>query len=102
MRPAFFGLRRDRAYFFSSGFDSLEDEGVLGVDAESAGAVVELLLEELDASGAAAGAGAGVGVGSTAGALGAGGGVVTVVSSFLQAVRPTARSAAMRSERVMF
>lgn len=77
---------------------------MLGVDIASAGAVV-LLLDELDASGAvagAAGAGAGVGVGSTAGALGAGGGVVTVVSSFLQAVRPTARSAAMRSERVMF
>ena len=96
-------MRRDGAYFFSSGFDSLEDEGMLGVDAESAGAVVELLLlEELDASGAVAGAGAGVGVGSTAGALGAGGGVVTVVSSFLQAVRPTARRAAIRSERFMF
>ena len=80
-------------------------DGVLGVYMESAGAVVvELLLEELDASGAVAGAGAGVGVGvgSTAGALGAGGGVVTVVSSFLQAVRPTARRAAIRSERFMF
>ena len=70
------------------------------MDIASAGAVV-LLLDELDAPGAA-GAGAGVGVGSTAGALGAGGGVVTVVSSFLQAVRPTARRAAIRSERVMF
>ena len=96
---------RRGAYFFSSGFDSLDDDGVLGVDMESAGAVVvELLLDELDASGAVAGAGAGVGVGvgSTAGALGAGGGVVTVVSSFLQAVRPTARRAAIRSERFMF
>ena len=36
-----------------------------------------------------------------AGALEAGAGVVTVFSSFLQAVRPTARRAAIRSERVM-
>jgi hypothetical protein len=96
----FLSLRCD-AYFFSSGLDSLELEGVLGVDIAPP---AELLLDELDASGAVAGAsgagvGAGVGVGSTAGALGAGGGVTVVVSSFLQAVRPTATRAAIRSER---
>ena len=51
--------------------------------------------------------GAGVGVGAVvdgegAGALGAGAGAgVTTFSSFLQAVRPIARSAANRSERFM-
>jgi hypothetical protein len=42
-----------------------------------------------------------VGAGEAVGALGAGGGVVTVFSSFLQAVRPTATRAAIRSERVI-
>ena len=66
-------------------------------------------LAELEAS--APGAGEGVGVvvvvddeeeEESAGALEAGGGVVTVCSSFLQAVRPTATRAAIRSERVIF
>jgi hypothetical protein len=50
------------------------------------------------------GVGAGVGAGLAIGALGAGGGgVVTFVSSFLlQAVRPTATRAAIRSERFIF
>jgi hypothetical protein len=48
-----------------------------------------------------AGVGVGVGAGEAVGALGAGGGVATVFSSFLQAVRLTATRAAMRSERVM-
>jgi hypothetical protein len=49
------------------------------------------------------GVGAGVGAGVAIGALGAGGGVVTFVSSFLlQAVRPTATRAATRSERFIF
>jgi hypothetical protein len=66
---------------------------------------------EVDDEASAPGAGEGVGVGvvvtveldelGALGALDAGGGVTTLFSSFLQAVRPTATSAAMMSERVM-
>ena len=105
-----------KRYFFSSGFDSLGEVGdgvvvVLDEAAPPAGAVLlapvpVVLLELLDAS--APGAGDGVGevvvvvvlllvLGDEAG------GVVTVFSSFLlQASRPTARAAAIRSERFMF
>jgi hypothetical protein len=94
-------------YFFSSGLDSLGEDGI-GVD----GAVDELAAPpaELEAAApvlpgvvvvSALGAGVGAGVGEAVGALGAGGGVVTVFSSFLQAVRLTATRAAMRSERVI-
>jgi hypothetical protein len=95
-----------RDYFFSSGFDSLGEAGV----------VVLLELEpmplvELDVLPAAPGVvevsapGAGVGVGAVVveGAVGAGAGAgVTTFSSFLpQAVRPIATRAATRSERFM-
>lgn len=71
------------------------------------GAVEGAPIPGLPASafGASPGAGEGVGVGAGAamGAVGAGGGVVTLVSSFLlQAVRPTATRAANRSERFIF
>lgn len=74
------------------------------VPAAPAAPVAPALLDDEAAS--APGAGVGVGVvdeeeEDAAGALGAGGGVVTVFSSFLQAVRPTATRAAIRSERVM-
>jgi hypothetical protein len=89
--------------------DSLGDEG-MGVVDELAAPPAELddaapVLPGVVASafGASPGAGEGVGVGAgeAVGALGAGGGVATVFSSFLQAVRLTATRAAMRSERVM-
>ena len=90
-----------KPYFFSSGLDSLGEEGVVTVPDG---------LDELAApvppggvlASAAPGAGVGAGAGAATGALGAGGGVVTVFSSFLQAVRPTATRAAIRSERVIF
>jgi hypothetical protein len=113
------------AYFFfiSSGLDSLGEVGIGVVDGE--------LLLELDAAPLpdmplpdvpvpveplpdvlVSAPGAGVGVGAVvegedvegAGALGAGagGGVTTFSSLLLQAVRPTATRAAMRSERFMF
>jgi hypothetical protein len=69
---------------------------------------VELELEEevLPVPGAVLSApGAGVGVGAVVeGAAGAvaGGGVTTLSSFLLQAVRPTATMAAIRSERFMF
>ena len=88
-----------RAYFFiSSGFDSLGEAGVLGEDI----APLELDDELLPVSGAGVeGVGAVVdGDGAGAGAVGAGAGVTTF-SSFLQAVRPIASNAAMRSERFM-
>jgi hypothetical protein len=103
-------FRRAReAYFFSSGFDSLGEAG-LGV--EDIGLVEELAAPpaELDEAApvlpgvvvaSAPGAGEGVGAGVALGVLGAGGGVTTLASSFLQAVRPTASSAAMMSERFM-
>jgi hypothetical protein len=50
--------------------------------------VGDVVVDELDELGAL-------------GAVDAGGGVTTLFSSFLQAVRPTATSAAMISERVM-
>jgi hypothetical protein len=103
-------------YFFSSGFDSLGEEGI-GVDGEVllelAPPLPELeappldmppLLVDPDALESAPGAGVGVGVvddDEEEGALGAGAGVTTF-SSFLQAVKPSARRAAKRSERFMF
>ena len=114
MRAGFVPSRR--AYFFSSGFDSLTEEGVLGDGvAEEPAAEEPVPPAELDAAapvppgvvvvasafGASAGAGVGAGVGAVvvAGGLGVAGGVTVLVSSFLQAVRPTATRAAMRSER---
>ncbi|HUP93966.1 MAG TPA: hypothetical protein VM164_03590 [Burkholderiales bacterium] len=104
--------------YFLSVFDSLGELGI-GV----VGAIGEVLLE-LDApvpvvlelvvpvpvvlvpvvvSALGASAGAGVGVGAATGGVGAGaGGGVTTFSSFLQAMRPTARMAARRSERFIF
>lgn len=90
-------------YFLSAGFDSLGEAGIGAVF------VAELeLLELLDpivfvvlvvfVVSAGAGAGVGVGAGAATGGVGAGGGVTTF-SSFLQAIRPTARMAARRSER---
>ena len=106
-------------YFFSVGFDSLTELGI-GV----VGAIGEVLELELDVpvpvvvelvvpvpvvlvpvvvSAFGASAGAGVGVGAATGGVGAGaGGGVTTFSSFLQAMRPTARMAARRSERFIF
>jgi hypothetical protein len=97
-----------RAYFFSSGFDSLGevgDEGVVPI-----GLVLELELDEvlpvapgvvLVLSAPVAGEGDGAVVEGALGAV-AGGGVTTFSSFLLQAVRPTASMAAMRSERFMF
>jgi hypothetical protein len=109
-----------RNYFFvASGLPSLTEDGTEGVDEAPAapgvapGVALELEapppIAELDdapvppgvAVESAPAAGEGVGVGAATGALGAGGGVVTVFSSFLQAVRPTANRAAMRMERVI-
>ena len=97
-------------YFFSSGFDSLGEAGLvveLDEAAPPAGAVLlapvlPVLLELLDAS--APGAGVGVVVVVLLLVLGdEAGGVVTVFSSFLlQAARPTTRAAAIMSERFMF
>jgi hypothetical protein len=93
------------AYFFSSGFDSLGeagDEGVVPI-----GLVDELELDEAEPgvvlvlSAPVAGEGDGAVVDGAAGAV-AGGGVTTFSSFLLQAVRPTASMAAMRSERFMF
>jgi hypothetical protein len=100
---------RGAGYFLSVGFDSL---GELGM-----GAIGEVLVElELElvpvplvvlllvpVSAFGASAGAGVGAGAATGGVGAGaGGGVTTFSSFLQAMRPTARMAARRSERFIF
>lgn len=103
------GLFEQReAYFFSSGFDSLGELGLMGVvdelDEAAPPPVVLLapvpLVELLEAS--APGAGEGVGAVVVEGD-GAAGGVVTVFSSFLlQAARPITSTAAMRSERFMF
>jgi hypothetical protein len=102
-------LLEARDYFFSSGFDSLGEAGEVGVVVEldeaappAAPAPVAPvpLVELLDVS--APGAGVGVVAVEDDGALGddAGGGVTTVLSSFLpQATSPTATRAAMRSER---
>jgi hypothetical protein len=95
-------------------------ELLLDEDGEDIGLVEELAAPpaeldaapvppEVDDEASAPGAGEGVGVVvvdeldelGELGALEAGGGVTTLFSSFLQAVRPTATSAAMRSERVM-
>ena len=108
--PAFFAQRS--AYFFiSSVFVSLGEAG-LGIDegVEEELAAPPAPLEAaapvppgvVVASAPGAGEGVGAGVGAAVGALGAGGGVTTLVSSFLQAVRPTAMRAAMMSERFMF
>ena len=104
-------MRLAEAYFFSSGFDSLIEDGVWteGVGAAAPPAALDgaapVAGAPASALGASAGAGVGVGVGDALGAgalgAGAGGGVTTLASSFLQAVRPTATRAAMRSERVM-
>jgi hypothetical protein len=104
--PAF--SLKPRAYFFSSGFDSLGDEGVVPI-----GLVDELELDEaappvapvapgvvVVLSAPVAGEGDGAVVDGAAGAV-AGGGVTTFSSFLLQAVRPTASMAAMRSERFM-
>jgi len=109
----------------SSGFDSLGEAGVvtegellleleppmaelpLVLELEDAPLDIPLVLpvepvvdELLSAPGAGVGVGAEV-VGAGVDGAGAGGGVTTL-SSFLQAVRPTATMAAMRSERFMF
>ena len=108
-------MRETRYYFFSSGFDSLGELGVVGdaagvleLDEAAPPAVVLLapvpVVELLEAS--APGAGVGVVVVAVLeldDGVEAGGGVVTVFSSFLlQAARPTASMAAIRSERFMF
>jgi hypothetical protein len=104
--PAFFVQRR--AYFFiSSGFDSLGEAGpgIEGVAEELAAPPAALEAAPVPPGvvvASAPGAGVGVGAGAATGALGAGGGVTTLASSFLQAVRPTATRAAMMSERFMF
>jgi hypothetical protein len=86
--------------------DSLGEEGIGVVVDELAAPPAELdaaepVLPGVVVSAPGAGEGVGVGAGDAVGALGAGGGVVTVFSSFLQAVRLTATRAARRSERVM-
>ena len=64
---------------------------------------VVLVPVVVSAFGASAGAGVGAGAGAATGGVGAGaGGGVTTFSSFLQAMRPTARMAARRSERFIF
>jgi hypothetical protein len=102
-----------QAYFLSV-FDSLGELGVgaigevlveLELELEPGvlpmPLVVLLLLVPVSAFGASAGAG--VGAGAATGGVGAGaGGGVTTFSSFLQAMRPTARMAATRSERFIF
>ena len=65
--------------------------GVVAASAPVAGDGVGDVLDELDV----------LGVLGVLGVLAAGGGVMTLASSFLQAVRPTATSAAMMSERFM-
>jgi hypothetical protein len=107
------------AYFFSPGFDSLGElgEGVAELDAAPGAAAPAAPPAELDdaapvpeVDASAPGAGEGVGVvvvvdedeDDGAGAVDAGGVVTVLVSSFLQAVRPTATRAAMRSERFIF
>ena len=107
------------AYFVSPGFDSLGElgEGVAELDAAPGAAAPAAPPAELDDAApvpevddSAPGAGEGVGVvvvvdedeDDGAGAVDAGGVVTVLVSSFLQAVRPTATRAAMRSERVIF
>jgi len=106
-------------YFFSSGFDSLGEAGVVGDGVlllELAPPVLELdapvpdmpLLVEPVPGVLVSAPEAGDGVGAVAdgagvAALGAGAGVgVTTLSSFLQAVRPITSMAATRSERFMF
>lgn len=124
MSRLFYDARK--AYFFSSGFDSLGEAGKVEVvvDGELPMPPGEVVVDgelpmppaELEeaapvppgvvvASAFGASAGAGVGVAIGGGVVGAvdagGGGGVTTFSSFLQAVRPTATSAAIRSERFM-
>jgi hypothetical protein len=107
-------LLEARDYFFSSGFDSLGEAGEVGVvleldeaapPAAPAPVAPVPLVELLDVSAPGAGVGVVAVEEDDDGALGddAGGGVTTVLSSFLpQATRPTATRAAMRSERFMF
>jgi hypothetical protein len=98
-----------KAYFFSSGFDSLGEEGVVGEGVPAAppaeleaAAPVPPALPAASVPAAGGVMGGVVGAGVAVGALGAGGGVVTVFcSSFWQAVRPTATRATTRSERVI-
>ena len=106
MRAGF--LLEAKPYFFSSGLDSLGEEGIGVVDddelaappAELDAPVPPGVASGFDAS-PGAGEGVGVGAGEAVGALGAGGVVVVFCSSFLQAVRLTATRAAIRSERVI-
>jgi hypothetical protein len=107
-------LSQLEAYFFSSGFDSLGEAGVVGV----VGDMLELELDEPaiplpvvvepvapvpDVEVSAPGAGVGDGAVVVVEGEDAGGGVVTVLSSFLlHAVRPIATRATTRSERFMF
>jgi hypothetical protein len=102
-------LFQARAYFLSSDFDSLGEAGVVPI-----GDVVLLELEleppmpdvlpaepgVVDVS--APGAGVGEGAVVVEGAVDAGGGVTTFSSFLLQAVRPIATRATIRSERFMF
>ena len=105
------------SYFFSPGFDSLGELGLIGdalgvleLDEAVPPAAPVLLapvpdVELLDASAPVAGDGVGVVVVLLLLVLGedAGAGVVTVFSSFLlQAERPTTTRAAIRSERFIF
>ena len=95
-------------YFFSSGLDSLTELAMQAWSVPSARCsqlelVVPVPVVLVVESALGASAGAGVGVGAATGAVGAGaGGGVTTFSSFLQAMRPTARMAARRSERFIF
>ena len=113
-RAGFFSCS-ETLYFLSSGFDSLGEAGYGDEDDVEDGVEDDELAAPpavLDAAPVPPGVvvvllasapGAGEGVGAVVvGALGAGGGVTTLASSFLQAVRPTATRAAMISERVMF
>jgi hypothetical protein len=98
-------LRFEKLYFLSAGFVSGDEDGVsaAGAGAEPLAALEEAAPVALASAFGASGAGVGAGVAVGAGVLGAsaGGGVTTFVSSFLQAVRPSATRAATMSERVM-
>ena len=87
----------------ASGVDGGTDDGELVLELELVepvppGVVVEPALDGEPASDFG-GSGVVDGVGAGVGAVGAGAGGATVFSSFLQAVRPIAKMAAMRSER---
>jgi hypothetical protein len=105
----------EEAYFFSSDFigSVVADAAPLVPPLMPVVPPAVLLAAPVPVVASAPGAGVAIGVvgevsvvveedDEAAGALGAGGGVVTIASSFLQAVRPTATRAAITSERFMF